>query len=1073
MQKKPVIATLLGLVAGAAYGASPRIEPSHGRPYFMPESRRQEILELVRTEDWAKAAYADLKKSRDGFSAALLFALEGDPADALKAQDWLMSVRGKPGHHRKNLENPDYWKGGQNMSVSEIHYHVRPDLYVAFDWAYNGMTEDARQAVYQGLLDETRFRMKWLDTWRYTPNLELKPLYMAAFGGLALQDPEALKFLLGRVERHGSYFSMIDRILVDGQVWDEAPTYPIVHRNLWCMGVMSFYGRLATGQDWLSFQGPEGDSARGLMDYYIDTAYPIETDAAGKRMIRVATFGDGATHTGGDLYLIDQAEPKKEHYYRASSHEALIACYRASGRDPAYAKFVSMIPGYKPDLWDNPPLPDTNSLAFPPAPSKLWPTFGLAMLRSIETPDYWTDPKAIAVCQLMSRGYGHDHADKFGITLHGAGRLLYPDFNAIQYESATIGWTTHTLCHSTLMVDEEDTADATFTVRHAFTPEVKFLATSSEAVFEHVAQTRALLLTDRYLLDLFAASSKFPRVYDYLLHSMGKPQPVTPGFGAQVTASPKFWALDNQRGLVTDRQWQLEFAVGDESAGTNAPAVESRASMVRVTMAAEPETTAVCGTWGSKLGKRINGPMDELGMLIARRSGVRGTVFAAAHEPYYEGSRPEVAAVTVMARSDEAMVVRVDGAGFTDYAAVVWRPREVDEPVAVGAEKEQFAFRNYAWLRIRADGTAVSRGQWAYLRVRAMGLESLNGQPARMESGHLVIGEPLSMTAQAAEPPEVPDPFEVRLDPAHPRIDSAGSVRMTLVNNSRRPASGSVELDLPAGLSLEGPIEFGPIVPGASADVTVLLRADARAPAGMNRIPYRLRYAVDGGELLNTPYRVLSLSVGPTLSYDYSSREDPRFRILTRKYTAEAMMGHGMLVELAGPDGTAVLDGHPMFTIADRGKELLHRDQKSSYVWVRKAPAWFKAHLNNLVYYTTTCLEDRMRVGVDKGWNKLKDMRFTLPGLYTAPGGKPAWKRIITVDEAGKESDAAPGAAVMVAAAELELPGLPYSLAFEFHPPLAVDFDGAAMSFTFDGFSDDWWSFGFCPTGRLAEWREE
>jgi hypothetical protein len=62
---------------------------------------------------------------------------------------------------------------------------------------------------------------------------------------------------------------------------------------------------------------------------------------------------------------------------------------------------------------------------------------------------------------------------------------------------------------------------------------------------------------------------------------------------------------------------------------------------------------------------------------------------------------------------------------------------------------------------------------------------------------------------------------------------------------------------------------------------------------------------------------------------------------------------------------------------------------------------------------------------------------------------------------------------VKVAAAELELPGLPYSLAFEFHPPLTVDFDGLAMSFTFDGFSDNGWSFGFCPVGRLAEWREK
>jgi hypothetical protein len=27
------------------------------------------------------------------------------------------------------------------------------------------------------------------------------------------------------------------------------------------------------------------------------------------------------------------------------------------------------------------------------------------------------------------------------------------------------------------------------------------------------------------------------------------------------------------------------------------------------------------------------------------------------------------------------------------------------------------------------------------------------------------------------------------------------------------------------------------------------------------------------------------------------------------------------------------------------------------------------------------------------------------------------------------------------------------------------------MKFVFDGFSSDWWSVGFCPAGKLAEWR--
>jgi hypothetical protein len=34
-----------------------------------------------------------------------------------------------------------------------------------------------------------------------------------------------------------------------------------------------------------------------------------------------------------------------------------------------------------------------------------------------------------------------------------------------------------------------------------------------------------------------------------------------------------------------------------------------------------------------------------------------------------------------------------------------------------------------------------------------------------------------------------------------------------------------------------------------------------------------------------------------------------------------------------------------------------------------------------------------------------------------------------------------------------------------------VQFNGAEMSFTFDGFSGNWWSFGFCSSGTLDKWR--
>jgi hypothetical protein len=52
-------------------------------------------------------------------------------------------------------------------------------------------------------------------------------------------------------------------------------------------------------------------------------------------------------------------------------------------------------------------------------------------------------------------------------------------------------------------------------LRHEFSPEVKFLVSSADGVFEGVDQTRALLLTKEYLLDVVHATSPVPHTYGH------------------------------------------------------------------------------------------------------------------------------------------------------------------------------------------------------------------------------------------------------------------------------------------------------------------------------------------------------------------------------------------------------------------------------------------------------------------------------------------------------------------------------------------------------------------------------
>ncbi|MCX7429493.1 MAG: heparinase II/III family protein, partial [Planctomycetia bacterium] len=562
----------------------------------------------------------------------------------------------------------------------------------------------------------------------------------------------------------------------------------------------------------------------------------------------------------------------------------------------------------------------------------------------------WTNPDAIAAFQMMTHAYGHDHADKFAIMLHGAGGLLYPDFNAIQYENPAIGWTRNTIGHSTLMVDEEDTRPAPCTVRHDFTPEAKFLSTAASGVYDGVEQTRTLLLTDRYLLDLFSARSPFPRVYDYLLHSMGGPEPVTAGFRPDVTAGRRFWPLERQRGIVTANPWQLDFVADGEARAS---------ARVRVSMAAAADTRVVCGSWGRRIAERAGRAAAiaiDPGMLAVRRGPVRSSIFAATHEPHRSAATPTVRGVSVVAETADAVVVRVDGTGFTDYAAVDFRHGEKARCLTLVAREDPasfFAFEGYGFLRIPhgAAGGPIARGGWTGYHCAAA------------DGGAITFGEKAAAEAQPTEAkPSVP--FQIRPGVARLIVGSGTTVTLSFTNPFAEPIRGSLEGDAAPGVSIAGETTFGPVAPGGTAALAVRLAATADARPGLQRIPCRLRYRLGQDaaerETLNEP---LAIAVGPTLVHDYAAAPEPRYRVLAAGYTAEAMMTQGLVVRLACPDGADVGSGEPLFTAAADGMPLLHGGEGRGFTWPTAAPAAVMGLVADRLRYVTEFHDDRITVG--------------------------------------------------------------------------------------------------------------
>jgi hypothetical protein len=1053
----------------------------------MPPRERQRIHGLIQKHDWARAEQTRLRAAAakgDGYAAAFLFALGGDAKHADTARQWLLGRYNPKSYwvniYRQRLADPKWFKAGQ-PGIPDVYYDIDITGLVAFDWVYKALPPADRKTIEDGLLTFARFKMRCMDRWTQTPNLVFKPTFLVAMTGLATGNKECLAWGFERTRpwgpHIGGYFPVLDAMLKDGGPWHEAPIYPGAHTGLFITAQVSRYGNLFDGKDWFGHKGKNGGSPKGLMDYYLDSAYPIEKTGVGAGQVRVANYGDGSTNGMGDLFLVSPTGNKGD----ILLHEPLVAAYNVSG-DSRYAAFVSMIPGYKPDLWERRPLPAKAEM--PAAPSKVWPDYGLAMLRSDESPSYWTSGKAIAVFQLMSQGYGHDHRDKFSISLHGAGRLFYPNYNAIQYENPAIGWTRNSASHNTLVVDEGETGDARPTgIRYEFAPEVKFLATSASGVFEGVDQTRALLLTREYLLDVFQASSKVPHTYDYLLHSFGKAQPARPdSFKPSEALVRRYWLVEKQKAMATAEPWSLDFVIKEQSGsrkGNYGKEWYDHTARLRLTMAAEPRTQVVYGEWGEQLAKLVgerhkSAKLDRLTMLAARRAGVRDTVFVAVHEPFANADRPRVRAVSTLVRDRNLALVRIDGNDFTDYVAVSFDPQG-RAGYLVPTENATFAFRNYGYLRV-ARGGVTARGGWsAFTLKNVKGPLTLNGKPAATKTVvdtfvyDAADHRPLVVIVNAKPEKECPFPVTVAASSVRVFPRDRRALTFTIKNTLAKALEGRLTFELPRGVTVE-PVEpkFGPVRPGSSAEVRVTF-VSANPVTGRHTVPYRVHYK-DRDKEVSTGARAVTLLVGPTLEYVYEHPR-PYFLVRSPQLTAKFDMFHGLCRYLADDDDTVRLKDAPLFTFGDGKTELLGEGTKRAFTWPREAPADLVAHAYDRCRWQALFFGGRMLIRMDPGWTQFERTYFTIPGRWQSPGGPPRWKRIVAVDGAGKEQEAQPGTKVKVTAAELEFPGGKWNLAFKFEPPQEVAFRGTEMKFSLGSLSRDNWQVGFCRPGQLDAWR--
>ncbi len=295
---------------------------------------------------------------------------------------------------------------------------------------------------------------------------------------------------------------------------------------------------------------------------------------------------------------------------RSLMHEWMYEVGYNRYRDPLLALPISGgARGWQALLWGA----ETLSAASPSmTTSALLPKAGYAILRAGDG----TDLRYLAF-KFGPHGGFHGHFDELGYVSFGAGKLLGIDPGTHSYASALHdGWDKTTVAHNTVVVDEQNQAEATGNLRQYLGFSAFSLATADAgaAYPNRAAITRSLALTPDYWLDVMRvmALDGKPHRIDWVYHDAGNLS--TPLTLSPYTAFPKSNGYDHltaDRAAATDSDWQATWTLSG--------------ARVDLTMLGVTGTTVGAGTG-------IDQTNQAVPFAMARRQA-QDTTFAALFEP--------------------------------------------------------------------------------------------------------------------------------------------------------------------------------------------------------------------------------------------------------------------------------------------------------------------------------------------------------------------------------------------------------------------------------------------------------
>lgn len=413
---------------------------------------------------------------------------------------------------------------------------------------------------------------------------------------------------------------------------------------------------------------------------------------------------------------------------------------------------------------------DRRTARAPLAPSWTARERGLALLRAEESPEYWESP-APAVAMRLGAAQVGGTPDSLGLLgFYAFGRPLYLNRQcAVGDAGLDPAWSASAKSAAVVLVNgQEPRATPTVTTRESFTPLVKVLVASGTGVNasgfgQGLDQTRGLLLTREYLLDMTRLQGSWDATYLWTVHGLGmpsvdkpelwKPAPELADLYAPLADTKAFEATEKSADPLVGPKalpWSVRLVQGcpvDAKTTVMGAAWYDRRIGVAVRMLPEPGTTVFTAKTPPIRGRDGKEIADEFGgtTLIAKRK-TGATAFVALHEPFQ--GEPRIAAFTKFGefavqpnpytRELQAIGTIVTGRADSPVNDRVFLQFKTDKPVSIaeqappaGAVPEHITFADYAYIRI-GKATVDAVGDIRALRVRVAGTPKLmlNGQPA-------------------------------------------------------------------------------------------------------------------------------------------------------------------------------------------------------------------------------------------------------------------------------------------------------------------------------------------------------